>query len=51
MNKELVGDVMAGGRLVHTNHNMVRVLDSQGSKEGDQQNCHIELPEGGFGLV
>lgn len=45
VNRELVGDVMAGGHLGHTNHNMVRVLDSQRSKEGDQQNCQLELAE------
>lgn len=44
--EELVGDVMAGGCLVHTNHNMIRVLDSQRSKGEDQQNCHLGLAEG-----
>lgn len=44
--EELVDDVMAGGHLVHTNHNMIRVFDSQRSKEGGQQNCHLGLAEG-----
>lgn len=31
VNRELGSDVMAGGCLVHTNHNMIRVFGSQRS--------------------
>lgn len=43
--EELVGDVMAGGHLVHTNHNMEEFWDPQRSKEEDQKNCHLGLAE------
>lgn len=43
--EELVGDVMAGGCLVHTNHSMRRAFDSQ-RRKGAQQNCHLGLAEG-----
>ena len=47
MNREgLVGDVMVGGRLGHSDHEMIRVLDSWRSKEGSQQNCYLGLLEG-----
>ncbi|GAB0179913.1 hypothetical protein GRJ2_000456600 [Grus japonensis] len=42
----LVGDVMVGGRLGHSSHEMMRVFDSQRSKEAGQQNCHLGLQEG-----
>ena len=46
VNREgLVGDVMVGGHLGHSNHKMI-VLDSWRSKEGGQQNCYLGLPEG-----
>lgn len=44
--EELGGDLMAGGCLVHTSHNMMRVFDSQRSKEEDEQNYHLGLAEG-----
>ena len=47
VNREgLVGDVMVGGRLGHSNHKIIRVFDSRRSKEGDQQNCYLGLLEG-----
>ena len=42
----LVGDVMVGGHLGHSDHEMIRVFDSQRSKEGGQQNCYLGLLEG-----
>ena len=46
VNREGLGDVMVGGCLGHSDHKMIRVFDSQRSKEGGQQNCHLGLPEG-----
>jgi len=42
----LVGYVMAGVCLGHSDHKTVRVFDSWRSKEGCQQNCHLGLLEG-----
>ena len=42
----LVGDVMVGGHLGHSDHEMIRVFDSWRSKEGGYQNCYLGLPEG-----
>ena len=41
----LVGDMMVGGHLGHSDHEMI-VFSSQRSKEGGQQNCHLGLLEG-----
>ena len=47
VNREgLMGDVMVGGCLGHNDHEMIRVFDSWRSKEGGQQNCYLELPDG-----
>ncbi|KAM9590845.1 uncharacterized protein ACIBXB_005894 [Morphnus guianensis] len=46
VNREgLVGDVMVGGHLGHSNHEII-VFDSQRSKEGGQQKCYLGLLEG-----
>lgn len=44
VNRGLVGDVMAGGRLGHSNHRMI-VFNSLRSKKKDLQNCCSGIPE------
>ena len=42
----LVGDVMVGGCLGHSDHKMIVGLILGEVRRGDQQNCYLGLPEG-----
>ena len=45
--EELVGDVMVGGHLGHSDHEMI-VFDSRGSKKRGQQSCWFGFLKGGL---
>ncbi|KAK4816014.1 hypothetical protein QYF61_011004 [Mycteria americana] len=44
----LVSDVMVGGCLGQSDHEMIEFLIRGEAARGGQQNCHLGLPEGGF---
>ena len=47
VNREgLVGDVKVGGRLGHSDHEMLDFSILVETQRGVQQNCHLGLPEG-----
>lgn len=52
VNREgLMGDVMFGGCLGHSDHEIIRVFNLQRKKEEGQQNYHLRLPKCRLWLV
>ena len=45
-NRGLVGDVMVGDHLAHSDHKMIEFLILGEVRKRGQQNCYLGLPEG-----